>query len=147
MSAPGGGSAVSPTSRDWWLYICFPPAPNPTREASDYQHVDYRPCYDLTGCTISWAGERGQKDKGVALEEWRYWKHVYMKHVIKERWGRLLQVGKGNQQTWLSFRLKSMDAQSAFFDYIFDLFLPIRKIRIPEGMYWGCAPKRKKWWW
>ena len=55
--------------------------------------------------------------------------------------------GKRNQQTWLGFRLKSMDAQSAFFDYIFDLFLPIRKIRIPEGMYWGCPPKRKKWWW
>lgn len=97
---------MSPTSRDWWLYICFPPAPNPTQEASDYQHVDYRPCYDLTGCTISWAGERGKKDKGVALEEWRYWMHVYMKHVIKERWGPPPPSGKMQSTDLTQFQTK-----------------------------------------
>lgn len=107
---------MSPTSRDWWLHISSPPGPSPTREASDYQHVDYRLCYDLTGCTISWIGEWEKKDTGVALEERRYWTACLHETCYQRKMGATSSMwGKRNQQTWLGFRLKSMDAQSAFF--------------------------------
>lgn len=137
MSTPGGGSTVSPTSRDWQPHIHSPPGSNLTRVTSDYQRVNYRPCYDLTGWTLSWMGEWEKRNRELPLKS-RVTECVFAWNTLSEKDGGCFHhLGKCNQQNWPNFRLKSTMHNWHFLNDIFDPFLPKRKLRIPEGMNWG----------
>lgn len=63
-----GGSTVAPSSWHWQLCIHSPPLLNPTPSASNYQRVNYRHWYVVTGPTISWKGGGGKMNGELPLK-------------------------------------------------------------------------------